>query len=53
MGYRNYIASIPRAEYNKIKNFTKEELFKYKNKPIDKTGYVEQVKININYDKKI
>lgn len=41
MGYRNYIASIPRAEYNKIKNFTKEELFKYKNKPIDKTGYVE------------
>ena len=40
MGYRNYIASIPREEYNKIKNFTKEELYKYKNEPMDEMGYV-------------
>ena len=30
MGYRNYIASIPREEYNEIKNFNKKQLFKYK-----------------------
>lgn len=35
MGYRNYISSIPRKEYDKIKNFTKEELYKYKNEPLD------------------
>jgi len=41
MGYRNYIASIPRKEYNKIKNFTKEELYKYKNESLDPDiGYV-------------
>ncbi len=35
MGYRNYIASIPRKEYDKIKNFTKEELYKYKGESMD------------------
>ena len=41
MGYRNYIASIPRKEYDKIKNFNKEELYKYKNEPLDDDmGYV-------------
>ena len=35
MGYRNYIASIPREEYNKIKNFTKKELYKYKDEDLE------------------
>ena len=32
MGYRNYIATINKEEYDKIKDFTKEELYSYKNK---------------------
>ena len=32
MGYRNYIATITKEEYDKIKDFTKEELYSYKNK---------------------
>jgi hypothetical protein len=39
MGYRNYIASITKEEYDKIKDFTKEELYNYKNTPMD-GGYV-------------
>jgi hypothetical protein len=35
MGYRNYIGSLPRAEYDFIKSFTKEELFKYKNQSLE------------------
>lgn len=35
MGYRNSIASIPREEYNKIKNFTKEELYEHKGVSLD------------------
>jgi hypothetical protein len=31
MGYRNYIASIPKKQYNKIKSFTKQEMFDYYN----------------------
>jgi hypothetical protein len=31
MGYRNYIASIPKKEYNKIKSLTKQEMFDYYN----------------------
>jgi hypothetical protein len=31
MGYRNYIGSLPKSEYEKIKNFTKDELYKHKN----------------------
>ena len=30
MGYRNYVGSLPKKEYNKIKNFTVQELFAYK-----------------------
>ena len=30
MGYRNYIARLKKDEYEKIKNFTKEELYAYK-----------------------
>ncbi|HWY33833.1 MAG TPA: hypothetical protein VNX68_04260, partial [Nitrosopumilaceae archaeon] len=39
MGYRNYVGSITRKEYEKIKDFTKEELYKYKKEDI-KDGYV-------------
>ena len=35
MGYRNYIGSLSRKEYNKIKSLTKEELLKYKNAHTD------------------
>lgn len=35
MGYRNYLGSITKKEYNKIKKFTKEELFAYKNEDIN------------------
>lgn len=39
MGYRNYIGSITKKEYNKIKNFSKKALYKYK-KEDPKDGYV-------------
>ncbi len=39
MGYRNCIGSLEKTEYDKIKNFTKEELYKYKKEDI-KDGYV-------------
>ena len=35
MGYRNYIATITNQEYDKIKDFTKEELYTYKNTSMD------------------
>lgn len=35
MGYRNYIGYIPKEDYHKIKDFTKEELYKYKNCDIE------------------
>ena len=38
MGYRNYIAPISIEEHDKIKDFTKEQLLKYKGEPED--GYV-------------
>lgn len=31
MGFRNYISFMPKEEYEQIKDFTKEELFAYKN----------------------
>lgn len=40
MGYRNYIGSISKLEHDKIKNFTKEELYEYKNEPLDEMGYI-------------
>lgn len=30
MGYRNYLGSLPKREYNKIKNFTLKELYEHK-----------------------
>lgn len=30
MGYRNYLGSLPKKEYNKIKRFTLKELYEYK-----------------------
>jgi predicted heme/steroid binding protein len=38
MGYRTYIAPMPRSEYEMMKDFTKDELLKYKNAEED--GYV-------------
>lgn len=35
MSYRNYIGSIPKREYNKIKKFTKDEFFEYKKEDVD------------------
>lgn len=41
MGYRNYLGSLPKREYNKIKKFTKEELYQYKNANVnDEYDYV-------------
>jgi hypothetical protein len=44
MGYRNYIGSIPKREYNKIKRFTLKELHEYKgetwSEDRDENGYV-------------
>ncbi len=39
MGYRNYIARIKKDEYEKIKNFTKDELYAYKSEDIN-DGYI-------------
>jgi hypothetical protein len=39
MGYRNYIAYIPKKEYDKIKYFNKQDLYKYKKQDIE-DGYV-------------
>ena len=32
MGYRNYLGSLPKREYNKIKGFSLQELYDYKGK---------------------
>jgi hypothetical protein len=45
MGYRNYLGSLPKKEYNKIKNFSLKEIYEYKDEewsddPYDKPGYV-------------
>jgi hypothetical protein len=45
MGYRNYLGSLPKREYNKIKKFSLKELYEYKNEewsddPYDKPGHV-------------
>jgi hypothetical protein len=39
MGYRNYIGFTTKKEYNKIKKFTNEELYKYKGEPWDSDPY--------------
>ena len=45
MGYRNYLGSLPKKEYNKIKSMTLQELYEFKNEewsddPYDKPGHV-------------
>ena len=45
MGYRNYLGSLPKREYNKIKRMTLQELYAFKNEewsddPYDKPGHV-------------
>ncbi len=45
MGYRNYIGSLSKREYNKIKRFTLKEVFDYKGEILDEknpddNGYV-------------
>jgi hypothetical protein len=45
MGYRNYLGSLPKREYNKIKKFSLKELYEYKNEewsddPYNKPGHV-------------
>jgi hypothetical protein len=45
VGYRNYIAYIPRSEYDKIKDMTKEKLYKrYKTKMDDYLGVYDIAK---------
>jgi hypothetical protein len=53
MGYRNYIGSLPKKEYNKIKNFSLKEIYEYKNEewsddPYDMPGYVSVYDIAYN-----
>jgi hypothetical protein len=45
MGYRFYLGSLPKKEYNKIKSFSLKELYEYKGEewsddPYDRDGYV-------------
>lgn len=43
MGYRNYLASLPKKEYNKIKGFSLQELYDYKGEVLNEDfseGYV-------------
>jgi hypothetical protein len=46
MGYRNYLGSLPKREYNKIKGFTLQELYEHKGEewseddPYDCPGHV-------------
>jgi hypothetical protein len=57
MGYRNYLGSLPKREYNKIKNFSLKELYEYKNEewsddPYERDGYVgvDDVAYNKHYE---
>ena len=45
MGYRNYLGSLPKREYNKIKGYTLQGLYEHKGEewsddPYDCPGYV-------------
>jgi hypothetical protein len=40
MGYRNYIGSISKREYNKIKKLTVPEIFHYKGKVYDEEDWI-------------
>jgi hypothetical protein len=57
MGYRNYLGSLPKREYNKIKRMTLQELYAFKNEewsddPYDKPGHVGvyDVAYNTHYE---
>lgn len=57
MGYRNYLGSLPKREYNKIKKFTIQELFEFKGEewsddPDDRNGHVGvyDVAYNTHYE---
>jgi hypothetical protein len=55
MGYRNYLGSLPKKEYNKIKNFTLQELYAHKGEKWDEDlsdGYVGvyDVAYNCHYE---
>lgn len=39
MGYRNYIGSMPKSEYNKIKSLTPDEFIKFYNVEVDEDGH--------------
>lgn len=39
MGYRNYIATFPKREYNKIKSLTQDELIKFYSLEVDDEGF--------------
>lgn len=40
MGYRTYIGTMPKREYNKIKSMTKEQLVEHYNLKVDDDGYI-------------
>jgi len=42
MGYRTYIGSMPKTEYNKIKSMNKEQLVDFYNIDIDDDGYIDK-----------
>ncbi len=57
MGYRNYLGSLPKSEYDVIKNMTLKELYEYKNEewgddPYDMPGHVGvyDVAYNTHYE---
>lgn len=57
MGYRNYLGSLPKKEYNKIKRFTIQELYEYKGEkwsddPYNMEGHVGvyDVAYNCHYE---
>ncbi len=57
MGYRNYLGSLPKKEYNKIKRMTLKELYEFKNEewsddPHDRDGHVGvyDVAYNTHYE---
>ncbi len=57
MGYRNYLGSLPKREYNKIKNMTLKELYEFKNvewfdDPDERLDYVgvDDVAYNTHYE---
>lgn len=57
MGYRNYLGSLPKREYNQIKGMTLKELYEFKNEewsddPDDRDGHVGvyDVAYNTHYE---